>query len=317
MQKYELTDIILLDTERRKSYRRIRALKTFENPLFGVINTGDYGGFVENERNLSQSGSCWVAGDGVICENARVVGNGGIFNAIVKGHALVRDNAYVGLGSVVMDNACIAGNTKVVNNSVVCGITDLDGNVLIDGSEIAGFSRVYGDLTVENSKISGSAVISNSKVSHRCFVIDNAQIIDSHVSMYSFIGGESIIKNAYLIDNVEVDGVSVIDPYLLGIKLKITGLISLVDVQLSFHMSKDVLRIVPDVKEYMKRGFVVYFQNLEGDDKLVVATEDRYGKLIRKVEYRDIGSVKDSLSSSYNLRKVFEIIPAVQAVQWN
>lgn len=36
---------------------------------------------------------------------------------------------------------------------------------------------------------------------------------------------------------------------MLEVKLKITGMISLVDVQLSFHMSKDVLRIVPDVFE--------------------------------------------------------------------
>ena len=50
----------------RKEYRphlteetiRIRTLR-----LFGNIKAGDLGGFIENERNLSHTGSAWVRGE--------------------------------------------------------------------------------------------------------------------------------------------------------------------------------------------------------------------------------------------------------------
>ena len=37
---------------------RIRTLR-----LFGNIKAGDLGGFIENERNLSHTGSAWVRGE--------------------------------------------------------------------------------------------------------------------------------------------------------------------------------------------------------------------------------------------------------------
>lgn len=62
--KYELTD------ETKKTcgitFRRIRALRNI--PRFGVP-AGDFGGWIERESNLSQSGDAWVYG------NAKVYGD--------------------------------------------------------------------------------------------------------------------------------------------------------------------------------------------------------------------------------------------------
>ena len=41
-----------------KTLFRIRALRSF-----GDIKAGDLGGFIENERNLSHTGSAWVRGE--------------------------------------------------------------------------------------------------------------------------------------------------------------------------------------------------------------------------------------------------------------
>lgn len=58
-KKYELTNKIIKHGE--KTLYQIRALKDFED-----VNTGDLGGYIESERNLSHEGNCWVY------ENAKV-----------------------------------------------------------------------------------------------------------------------------------------------------------------------------------------------------------------------------------------------------
>ena len=49
---------------------RIRALKSF-----GDVRTGDIGGFVQFEANLSQEGDCWVYGDSRVYLGGRVEGD--------------------------------------------------------------------------------------------------------------------------------------------------------------------------------------------------------------------------------------------------
>ena len=42
---------------------------------FGSVTTGDQGGYIESEKNLSQSGNAWVYGNAKVYDNARVYGN--------------------------------------------------------------------------------------------------------------------------------------------------------------------------------------------------------------------------------------------------
>ena len=95
MKKYELT------TETKvvsgHTLYRIRALVAF-----GSVDTGELGGWIENETNLAQYGNAWVYG------NARVYGNAQVYgDAWVYGDAEVYGNAQVYGNAEVCDNAAI------------------------------------------------------------------------------------------------------------------------------------------------------------------------------------------------------------------
>ena len=63
---------------------------------FGSVKTGEKGGFVENEKNISESGNAWVSGDAKVYGNAEVSGNAWVYgNAEVFGDAKVFGDAWV------------------------------------------------------------------------------------------------------------------------------------------------------------------------------------------------------------------------------
>ena len=43
---------------------------------FGTIAAGDFGGWVESEKNLDQSGNAWVSGNAMVSGDAKVYGDG-------------------------------------------------------------------------------------------------------------------------------------------------------------------------------------------------------------------------------------------------
>lgn len=78
MKKYELTNETRIVFG--KTLYRIRALISFGNVL-----SGDLGGWVESEDNLSQNGDAWVYGDAQVCGDAWVYGNARVYgNALVE-----------------------------------------------------------------------------------------------------------------------------------------------------------------------------------------------------------------------------------------
>lgn len=66
--KYKLTDETILYNN-TKLYR-IEVLKDFSN-----VKTGDKGGFVEPENNLSHEGYCWIYDNAKIYNNAMIYDN--------------------------------------------------------------------------------------------------------------------------------------------------------------------------------------------------------------------------------------------------
>ena len=86
---------------------------------FGDIKSGNLGGWIEKESNLSQEGSCWVYGNAWVYCNALVSGN-----ARVYGDAQVYGNAWV------YDNAVIAQHQHINFNRVVNDITDIKSNLI-------------------------------------------------------------------------------------------------------------------------------------------------------------------------------------------
>ena len=77
MKKYELTDE-LIEVEGKKLYR-IKALVDIHKH---DVKIGDFGGFVENKKNLSNEGDAWITDNAIVSGYARVIDN-----AIVSGNA--------------------------------------------------------------------------------------------------------------------------------------------------------------------------------------------------------------------------------------
>ena len=109
MKKYELTEETV--TVYGKTLYRIRAVRDF-----GSVKTGEFGGYIEKEENLSHFGDAWVYGNAKVYGDARVSGNAWISgNAKVYGNARVSGNAKVYGDARVSGNARVYGNAEVFN----------------------------------------------------------------------------------------------------------------------------------------------------------------------------------------------------------
>lgn len=64
MKKFELTSETKINIFGKKLFR-IKALISF-----GVVKTGETGGWVEKEENVNQSGNAWVSGNAEVSDNA-------------------------------------------------------------------------------------------------------------------------------------------------------------------------------------------------------------------------------------------------------
>ena len=99
MKKYEFTGetkTVELKSE-TVTLHRIKAVAEF-----GSVGIGDFGGWIEKEKNLSHEGMAWV------CGNAEVRGF-----AVVCGNTEVRGFAVVCGDAVVSDDAVVSGNAEV------------------------------------------------------------------------------------------------------------------------------------------------------------------------------------------------------------
>ena len=134
-KKFELTTDTKIHFGRKLF--RIKALISFGN-----VNAGDLGGYVESEKNLSQSGDAWVYGDAEVCGDAWVYGN-----ARVCGDAWVYGNARV------YGDAWVYGNARVYGDAWVYGDAEVYGDAWVYGN-----ARVYGDAEVcGNAEVCGDA----------------------------------------------------------------------------------------------------------------------------------------------------------------
>ena len=109
MKKYKLTSETI--TVNNRTLYRIEALRDF-----GKVKKGDKGGFVQSEKNLSHEGTCWVAKDAWVADDARV-----LCDAWITGAAYVFDDAKVGGAARVAGKAWIYGHALVFDNAIVRG----------------------------------------------------------------------------------------------------------------------------------------------------------------------------------------------------
>lgn len=158
MKKYVL---IKIEEGKNIGLFRVKALKDFAG-----IKKGTVGGYVESEDNLSQEGECWVAGDAIVFEKARVFGNAVVFgNARVFGHARVFGNARVYENARVNGEARVFGEAHVMGNACVHEEAHVYGDAVVHGDAcVYGEARVRGDARVYGvARVRGDARVCSMK----------------------------------------------------------------------------------------------------------------------------------------------------------
>ena len=145
-----------------KTLYRIKALKDFRN-----IKAGELGGYIENEKNLSHEGNCWVY------DNAKVYGN-----------ALVYDNAEI------LNNAKVFGDAKVYGSAkIMCN------------------SRVYGDAKIEEDTIIGKVSMPYKKIfQYQCKQRLLTAILTENDEILYSLGCQTNITEKEFIDRIYNEG---------------------------------------------------------------------------------------------------------------
>ena len=158
---------------------RIEALKDFGN-----VKKGDKGGFVENEKNLSQYRNCWVYDDAKVYGNAKVIDN-----ATVESSAKIFDNAIISGSATVYGQSKVYGDATVLGNSIVFGNTKVCGDAIVSGN-----TEIYGDAVI--TSISDYIVFKNWWSSGRYFTWTRS---NDMWKVGCFHGtGKELIEKAYM-----------------------------------------------------------------------------------------------------------------------
>ena len=106
MKKYEFTG----DTKswHTITVKQIRALRDFGN-----VHTGDIGGWIECEENLSHYGECWIYPDGMVWRGGKVKDNAIIDDGNVFSGALIGGSVLVAEGVDISGDVVITGHFKI------------------------------------------------------------------------------------------------------------------------------------------------------------------------------------------------------------
>ena len=209
-KKYELTD----ETKNLCgiTLHRIRALRDIPSVK---VKSGDLGGWIEKESNLTQYGDAMVCGDAIVSDNAMVCGNAMVYGdakvsdiAMVCDNAMVYGDAEVSDNAMVSDNAKVCDNAKVSDNAMVCGDAMVYGNAMVGGNaEVINFQ----DYAVhKNSWSSGRWVTytrSNKRWKVGCFCGTGEELVkkayaDSELSGKCY---EAIVRAQEAIDKAIAD----------------------------------------------------------------------------------------------------------------
>lgn len=146
--KYEIDKDIYIHFCGRKLHR-IRALKNFVTIDGKHIEKGELGGYVEDERNLSQHGVCWVDGTAKVFDSAYIGGSACIQDGVmVFGHAHVLDAALVYGNARIFDRATVRDKARVFSESVVCGDALVGG-----GTHLCGYTVVCQNGYINTNEI--------------------------------------------------------------------------------------------------------------------------------------------------------------------
>lgn len=150
-----------------------------------IINniTGEVGGWIESEKNLSQEGSCWVSSDAMVCGDA-VVKDDAIVSgyAVVSDYATVCEDAFVVGFATIGGRAVISGNAKIQDRASVSGEAKVcDRSIIKHEAFIEDCAIVQGDSVIGGEvRLTERVVVTGAKiVADSCNFGGNSIIIDS------------------------------------------------------------------------------------------------------------------------------------------
>lgn len=199
--KYRLSDETRL-FDGRTLYRIIacRNIKTSRLD----IKSGDKGGWVQSEDNLSQYGSCWLAGEAIACDSSKVEDNAIVKDyAILEGCAGAYDSAIVHGYAKVKSHARIMGGAEVFETSlvkdeaVVWGRSKVSGNATISGKAFI-FGEVFGNACVSDAAIIHGKVYGSATVAGRVTVDKDSEVCEN-----SFLSGEMFLNKTKIASTSE------------------------------------------------------------------------------------------------------------------
>ena len=187
-KKYKLTE----ETKEwcGHTLHRIEALKDF-----GDVKTGDKGGWIEKETNLSHADNAWVGGSACVGDSARVSGSACVSDsACVYGEARVGGEARVSDSACVYDSARVGGSARVYGEACVGDSACVSDSACVYDSACVGDSaRVYGSACVSGSAwVGGSACVGDSaRVYGEACVGDSACVSGS-----AWVGGSARVSGS-------------------------------------------------------------------------------------------------------------------------
>lgn len=179
------------DTERVDGKLRIRALVNID----GIVRIGQYGGVIDSEENLSQSGKCWIT------EGAKAIGNSKVLDdAILSGNSVIKDRA------VICQGAKAVGSSVISGQSIIKGSAEVNSAKIQGGSKVGKLARVLQATVKDNSLVTGQAFVNGSstviknggKVYDYGYVDGNTEINGCDINGYAAIRnprGQALIIN--------------------------------------------------------------------------------------------------------------------------
>ena len=223
-KKYILTDEIRKSNG--KILHRIQAVRNF-----GKIQTGDLGGWIEKDGNLSHKGDCWIDDDAQVYDNAHVFGNAQIYgNAWIYGNAQIRSNANV-YGNAIICEEMLVSYSKIDTDLRTDIAASLRGqcNLLLIKNKVIAYKIVNRNLTslfdenfvykigeiaeVKNPDKSHVSCASGLHFSNLTYWDDNVQKYKDKTYLVAEINVEDIItiqkgkircKKAKILDKVDI-----------------------------------------------------------------------------------------------------------------
>ena len=169
-----------------------------------IIKKGEKGGWIEKTASLSQEGSCFILGEAMLLDEAKIEENAIVKDkAIVCNNSEVRQNAIVAGNSVVSEKSLIKGNAKILEYATL-----KDSPIISGDSVVKGYSVLSGQIYL----VGKSKIKDWTQIFGKCFMDGNVVISgETYISgEHAFQGKHIYIKDSSINDKVTISDISTI-----------------------------------------------------------------------------------------------------------